>query len=199
MSESKSGRTIAFFDFDGTLAAKDSLWPFLLAARGRLRCYVAVFWAVLAYLFTPPGRDRRTIIKDTLLRHTLGGLTLAELKPAIERMRDWPRWLDSATEALKKHHEAGHVIVIATGSLDLYVPTMLKNALPYHDLICTSMEIVDGALTGRMASGNCVRERKAELVAAYIAANGPFADSWAYGNAPHDLPMMALVKNRVVI
>lgn len=199
MSEKNGKRTVAFFDFDGTLAEKDSLWPFLVAVRGQAFCLLALLIGFLAYIFTLPGCDRRTIVKKVLLRVTLGGLPLAKLKPAIERMKQWPKWMEPAASALKKHHEAGHVVVIATGSLDLYVPAMLRNHLPYHDLICTTMEVEGDALTGRMKSGNCVRARKAELVADYIAANGPFADSWAYGNEPHDLPMMELVKNRVII
>lgn len=190
------GRAIAVFDFDGTLAAKDSLWPFLLAVAGWPRCVWALLCGVVALVTTCHG-DRRTIIKTTLLEKILRGRRVDELKPAIERMRSWPQWLPTV-DALKRHHEAGDHIVIATGSLDLYVKQML-GALPYDAILATEMDVHDGVLSGHMALGNCVRQRKAERVAAYIKLYGPFADSWAYGNAPHDLPMMELMKHRVIV
>lgn len=196
----QSPRTVAFFDFDATLSKGDSLWPFLVAAAGWPRCILALFAGAGAYLLAlvHPGMDRRTAIKDALLHVTMRGLKVAELGPAIERMKRWPRWLEPAHSALLEHHAKGHTIVIATGSLDLYVPQMLGD-LPYDAILCTQMENVDGRLTGRMLSGNCVRGRKAQLVEEYLAEEGPFEDSYAYGNAPHDLPMMLHVRHGIII
>ncbi len=199
MSDTVSSRmrSIAFFDFDGTLAAKDSLWPFLVAYAGKPRCLLAAARAAVCLPFKSADVDLRTAFKDSLLKSILAYVRVADLKPAIERMRIWPQWLPTV-EALKKHHEAGDLIVIATGSLDLYIREML-GALPYDAILATEMDVHDGVLTGEMALGNCVRERKAQRVAAYLEQHGPFADSWAYGNAPHDLPMMELVNHRVVV
>jgi len=192
----ETGRTVAFFDFDGTLAECDSLWPFLVAVAGWPRCLLAVVQGFCSYLF-PAGQDRRTIIKAKLLEAVLRGRRLSDLAPSVTRMRGWPRWMKTADD-LRRHYARGHHVVIATGSLNLYISEMLRD-LPHHAIICTTMEERDGVLTGKMASGNCVRKRKAELVAAYIKEHGPFDDSWAYGNAPHDLPMMDLVQHRVII
>lgn len=195
--DSLTGRTIAIFDFDGTLAAKDSLWPFLVAYAGLPRCLLAALWAMVRLPFEPADVDRRTAFKDSLLKSILSGVRVSDLKPAIDRMRSWPCWLPTV-EALKEHHAAGAHIVIATGSLDLYIREML-GSLPYDAILATEMDVRDGVLTGTMALGNCVRKRKAQRVAAYLKAYGPFTDSWAYGNAPHDLPMMELVNHRVVV
>ena len=189
-------KTIAVFDFDGTLAAHDSLWPFLVAVAGFPRCVLAVLGAAAAYLVAKDG-DHRTIVKEKLLFTILRGRRAVDLKTAIKRMKEWPCWLDSL-DALKKHHEQGHHILIASGSLDLYIEEMLAG-IPHDGVLCTRMEVVDGVLTGRMESGNCVRQRKAELVRAYMQQNGPFGESWAYGNAPHDLPMMELMTHCVII
>lgn len=190
-------RCIAVFDFDGTLAAHDSLWPFLVAVAGLPRCLYAMACGVLKALLLREDSDRRTVMKEVLLSKILAGRQLKDLGPAIERMRTWPRWLDSA-EALRRHAAQGCHILIATGGLDLYVKEMLGE-LPYHAILCTEMEVCDGALTGRMLHGNCVRLKKAELVAAYLKEKGPYAESWAYGNAPHDLPMMELTTHRIII
>ncbi len=197
MSTEQSGRGIAVFDFDDTLAAGDSLLPFLQAVMGRGRWFIPLFSSLAVYMTAPAGKGRRTAMKESLLRQCLAGRSVQSLAPAIARMKEWPRWLDTL-DALKDHHARGHHILIASGSLDLYMPTMLEG-VPYDGLLCTRMEVKDGLLTGEMASGNCVRERKAELVAAYLREHGPFTESWGYGNAPHDLPMMALMAHRKVV
>ena len=192
----QQGRTIAFFDFDGTLSESDSLWPFLVAVVGTPACLFALLKGSVFYLF-PCGRDRRTVVKEILLSSVLRGKTMRMLAPAIERMKSWPRWMKSVDD-IRRHYAAGHHVVIATGSLNLYIKEMLGD-LPYHAILSTEMEIKEGVLTGKMAKGNCVRKRKAERVAEYLLEHGPFVDSWAYGNAPHDLPMMALTNHRVIV
>ncbi|MDX9689322.1 MAG: HAD family hydrolase [Alphaproteobacteria bacterium] len=187
-----SGCRIAIFDFDATLAQGDSLWPFLETVAGSCACYTHLFSSLSSYFFVPEGKGRRTALKEELLHKTLAGRNISSIQHAIDRMQFWPRWLPTLND-LRRHHQAGHHILIASGSLDLYMPTMLRD-VPYDGLICTEMERdANGVLTGRMVSGNCVRKGKAERVKAYMQAHGPFIESWGYGNAPHDLPMLELV------
>lgn len=196
---------IAIFDFDHTLITGDSLWPFLGYACGGPRAAAAL--AKAAVLFAcrrgqnpgdPEIRDMRTFIKARLLKDLLAGRRPEQLGPAIEKLRRWQRLNSWVHRQLLDHHAAGHHIVIASGSLDLYLPELLRD-IPHHALICTEVEIKDGVITGAMPSGNCVRQRKAGRIAAYLAAHGPFSESWGYGNIPHDLPMLALVRQRIVV
>ena len=189
---------VAFFDFDGTLAHSDSLLPFLCRVAGYPRCAFAFLQAVFLSLFLPRASDRRTFIKEKILFDLLKGKHVAVLAPSVEQMRTWPCWIESSVQALRAHHAQGHKIVVATGSLDLYIGAMLAG-LPVDDVLCTRMEVVDGVLTGRMDGGNCVRQRKASLVASYLLEHGPFDESWAYGNAPHDVPMMEKTTHRIVV
>ncbi len=188
-------KTVAIFDFDNTLVKGDSLWPFLVAVAGWRRCVFALLGAVVFGFAS--GKDKRTSIKEYLLSHLIAGRRVDDLSRAIEKLKAWPKKREAFNE-LVKHHESGHRIVIASGSLNLYMPSLLEG-FPYDDLLCTQMEVIDGVITGKMISGNCVRLRKAELVDEYLKLNGPFDDSWGYGNAPHDLPMLDLVKHRVVV
>ncbi len=190
-------RVIVFFDFDGTLVKGDSLWPFLIKAVGARRCLYAMAAALIVYVLTPQTTDRRTLIKAVLLEKALKGRSLKSLAPAVDRLRLWPCWLESR-KALQRHADAGHHIVIASGSLDIYQESLLAD-VPHNALLCTEMESENGVLTGRMKNGNFVRETKAERVAATMKAFGPVDESWAYGNAPHDLPMMKLVTHAVIV
>lgn len=196
---------IAVFDFDHTLIETDSFWYFLACIAGWPRT-IGAFLESLGILLVrwarnrhdPVFRDTRTFVKDYLLRRILAGKKKSHLSSAVEKLRQRLRWKDPVRRALMEHHAKGHRIVIASGGLDIYLRELLKD-MPHHDLICTRIEVRDDTLTGAMLSGNCVRLRKAELVAEYIAAHGPFAESWGYGNLPHDQPMLDLVKHRIVI
>ena len=192
-----SARIIAIFDFDNTLIKGDSLWPFLVAVAGWPRCVMILMQAMILLLLRRNNFDKRTFIKEYILLHLLGGRRLSDLSVAIEKIKTWKKELKTADE-LRKHHAAGHHIVIATGSLNLYMPAMLEG-IPYDVLICTDMEISDNIVTGKMTSGNCVRMRKAEFIKKYLNEHGPFDESWGYGNTPHDVPMLNLVKHRVIV
>lgn len=144
------------------------------------------------------GAETRTYVKARLLKELLGGKRKEEVAAAIDRIRLWPREKEPAMGALRAHRAKGHTIVIASGSLDLYLPALLAR-IPHDAVICTKMEIKKGVVTGRMTLGNCVRKTKAAMVKAYLDTHGPFADSWGYGNAPHDVPMLEHLNHRIIV
>ncbi len=198
-------RVLAVFDFDHTLITGDSMWPFLTDFAGWPRVLFSLSEAVLLLAIRyfknkndPALTDPRTFIKAHLLRHLLQGTPLHRFRPAIEATCRWQQWIAPMRQKLLDHHARGHHIVIASGSLDIYLPQLVKD-LPHHALLCTRMEVIHDYTTGNMLSGNCVRQRKAEIVGEYIAAHGPFDESWGYGNFPHDVPMLNLLTHRILV
>jgi phosphatidylglycerophosphatase C len=195
---------VAIFDFDHTLIRDDSLWPFLVFAAGWLRAGLALAAVAGAYAWRffwnrndPVLADRRTFFKAHLLMRLLAGRRAESLGEALARLCRWRRWNEPMRRALQEHYDEGHHILVASGSLDLYLPELLRD-VPYHGLVCTEVGVRKGIVTGAMPEGNCVRQRKAERVADYLEAHGPFGESWAYGNFPDDLPMLNLAKHRVI-
>jgi HAD superfamily hydrolase (TIGR01490 family) len=197
---------IAFFDFDGTLVKGDSLLPFLAEIAGRRQVRWSLAHALKAAVEHRARRGRvpgaapdlRTVVKETLIRHTLSGVPVEEARAAASRLAGWPRWNRRVVDQLRRHRDQGRRIVVATGALELYMPSLLAG-LGVDDLLATGLEAVDGVLTGRMAGGNCVRLDKARRVAAYLRERGPFGESWGYGNRPSDLPMLSLLIHRTVV
>lgn len=194
---------LAVFDFDGTLVENDSFFPFLGFIAGWPQTALAFSEALALFASRrlqkdPAAEDHRTFIKARMMERLLAGKPVDAILPAVSRLRGWRRWKESVRTELLRHHAAGHHIVIASGGLDLYLPHLLDD-VPHHAIICTQVGIADGKITGAMVSGNCVRARKAERIAEYMARHGPFAESWGYGNLPHDLPMLGLMKHRIVV
>ena len=192
---------IAVFDFDDTLIEGDSLPRFLDLVAGTLRTRLAMMTAVAAALAghcvgRPAGADFPGSVKALLLRATLADVPLATAHDAAYTLRTRLRWRAPQLEALHAHAAAGRRVVVASGSLDVYLPILLEG-LPVHHILATDMEVHAGRLTGRLAAGNCVRAAKAVRVQPLIAATpGP---SWGYGNRPSDLAMLALVDHPTII
>ncbi|OYQ32365.1 haloacid dehalogenase [Niveispirillum lacus] len=194
-------RRTAIFDFDGTLVGGDSLLPYLGRVAGRMRSGLVFARAIRAGLMsagTNPDDDLRTRIKAGMLHRALAGVPIAVAQEAAERMRGWPRWYEPTLTALKRHADAGDLVVVATGGLSLYIPTLLEG-LPVDRILATDIEEQDGVLTGRMQGGNCVRAEKARRVAALLHELGPFDETHGYGNRPSDLPFLALMSHPRVI
>lgn len=218
---------LAVFDFDGTLARGDSLLPFLARVAGgeTLRRHLAGSVAGAASRRLPvrpgrrlPGRQRppgealvkgghasdadddfKTAFKRRLLRRCLAGVPLERAQEAAAEMGAWVRWHTPLRDALMRHADQGHRILVATGALTLYMPALLAD-LPVHDLLGTEMAVgEDGLLTGEMVAGNCVRAEKARRLALWMEETGPYGRRWGYGNQPSDLPFLALMDEATVV
>lgn len=191
-----------FFDFDDTLIHGDSLFLFLeeLAGAGRVRLAFIGAAAAAAWRRWRGGeRDFRGTVKASVLRRLLRGVPLTACAAAAERVAARTRWDPAMVAVLAGHRDGGDRVVLATGALDVYASAIIGPLGPLDGLICTPMEVVDGVLTGEMATPNCVRREKARRVAAWVAENGPFDHTIGYGNAPSDLPMMNRLDRGVVV
>lgn len=192
-------RTLAVYDFDNTLIHGDSLWLFVRAARTLPVAAITILLGTLWALLTPEFYgDPKTAIKRRWLRLTLAGVSLDACQNAALKVRGRVRWKGDVVKTLEKHAAEGADIVIATGALDVYIAAV-ADGLPYHLILCTSMEKNNGRLTGRLLTPNTVRAEKARLVAAYIEQRGPFSHISGYGNLPSDRQMLALCNDSFVI
>ena len=186
---------LALFDFDGTLVSGDSLPCFIAACVGWPKtCWTALWSAVT----TLGAVDRRTAFKASWLQLCLGTLTETQVATACQQLATRLHWKTSIVDRLRWHQARGDMIVVASGGLDLYLPCILHKYAVTH-ILCTHMTVTDHIVTGTMQSANCVRTEKARRVQEFIAATGPFEEIWAYGNLPHDLPMLALATHRVIV
>jgi len=200
----ESQQKIALFDFDNTLIKGDSLWPFLILTAGYKKTLKVLFKGMIEHIHKTPkallfNRDHiRTYIKTYLLHNLLSGKSPDDIRTAVIQLEKWQKWNEEVRNALTEHYAQGHHIVIASGGLNLYLPYLLRD-VPHHALLCTEIEIEKDIITGNIIFGNCVRENKADKIRDYMQANGPFLDSWGYGNYPDDVPMLQLVKHRIII
>lgn len=198
MTEDK--KYIAFFDMDHTLTASETLLPWLIEIRGVFRTCTTAALAGIWHLFAGFPGDRRTRYKKLWLSLLLRDVSLAEAQAAGCRLFARLRWLEPQVTALQTHRDKGHDVVVATGAATLLAEILITEKFGAGiTVIGTELEIKNGHLTGKLSSENCVRIAKAKAVSAYMAHHGPYAESWGYGNPPHDLPMLSLLDHPKLI
>ncbi len=188
-------RAVAIFDFDGTLVQGDSLPTFVSCCVGWPGTVLA---ALIAFACSLGAADRRTAFKTLWLKLTLRGFVVERLPAVLERLEQRLVWIAQNQARLQWHKQRGDIIVIASGGLDVYLPHILRAYAPDFYL-CTALEQAEGRLTGVMLGGNCVREEKARRVQELLQSLGAHGEVWAYGNLPHDLPMLRLATHQVIV
>ena len=190
---------LALWDFDGTIAKGDSVFPWvrLMIKKGEMKPADLVRMAA-AFLRWRLGRSDILAFKETSTAF-LRGKSEEEADTLGEAL--WREVLskrlytDSVTE-IRRQKEAGIQVIIVSASTDCYMRTVARE-LGADALLCTRCETDEaGRYTGRLTGKNCRCEEKPRRIAAYLAEHG-MNDSEiisAWGDSFGDLPMLSMAK-----
>jgi phosphatidylglycerophosphatase C len=182
---------IAAFDFDGTLARRDSMVPFLRQVRGTGRVVGATALAALR------SRDRDRM-KVGAIGHLFRGVDAAELarlgKAYVPTLIDLLR--PEMVDRLRWHQQEGHAVVLVSASLGVYLRPLAEHLGIDAALAVELVTGADGRLTGAVVGdlNNRGPEKVARLQAWAAERFGPEADVevWAYGDSSGDDELLAL-------
>jgi phosphatidylglycerophosphatase C len=186
-------RSVAAFDFDGTLTRRDSLVPFLLHSSGvrrTARAAVASSLEVTRALVLSRSRDRA---KEALFARILRGRPVDELRAAGEAFADIivPEKIKPAMwDRIDEHRRLGHEMVIVSASPEIYVEPIARR-LGFAAAIATRLEVdADGVLTGRLLGPNCRGAEKVRRLQEWMGEE--IASLTAYGDSSGDRELLAL-------
>ena len=187
---------LALFDFDGTITTRDTFTPFLRFAVRRERILVgSVIFSplMLGYrLRLVSGRTARPFVarfgfrgeEAAVVRH-LGRQYASEIIPGLVRRR--------ATERIEWHKRQGDVVVVVSGSLDVYLRCWCEST--GVDLICTELEEHGGTLTGRYFRGDCSGAEKVRRIRERYDLPR-YSVIYAYGDTEDDREMLGLAHEK---
>ena len=191
----------ALFDMDNTLLRVDTgmSWTKFLYRRGELPRSMlakAMYWATLYKLAV---LDMETVF--TRLCMDLEGDLEAEM---IAKCDIWYREhiaahvAPAARVAVEHHRQAGHTIVLATGST-VYAARPVAKGVGIDHVLSSELEVVGGAFTGRPRA-LCFGKHKVTLAEQWAASHGiDLSRSFFYSDSYNDLPMLARVGTAIAV
>jgi phosphatidylglycerophosphatase C len=193
-----SRRTLAAFDFDGTITRRDTLVPFLVAVAGRGPVLGALAAEAVPLARAAGGRGDRDLAKERVLTRVLAGVPYADVETAgkayAARITRSAITRD-ARERIEWHRREGHDIAIVSASLDVYLGEV-GDALGIAHILCTSLDTDErGHCTGQLRGVNCRGPEKATRLRALLGDDD--VELWAYGNSRGDDEMLALAQHPV--
>lgn len=184
---------LALFDFDGTLTRRDTLMPFLRYVVGT-PVFIAGSARLLPQLLAyGVGAVRNDVAKEAVLRHFLAGRHIDDLREQGERFArcQLPQRVRGATlEQVRAHRERGHVCVLVSASLDVYVEPWGR-AQGFEAILSSSLAVEDGVVTGKLREGNCYGAEKVRRIRRWLNGRQP-KHIWAYGDSRGDREMLEL-------
>lgn len=180
-----ASRRVAAFDFDGTLARRDTLMPFLAKLAG-----VPAFTKALVAQHKRYRVDRDEAKAD-LLRRILGGRAVADVEGFGSDYAVGLHHLlrPEMMETLRWHRSEGHTLVIVSASLGFYLRP-LGDTLGFDHVISVEMEERDGVLTGELAAPNVRGPEKIKRLRALLD-DDTTTELWAYGDSDGDAELLA--------
>lgn len=161
MSNAENISSIAFFDFDGTITNKDSMWLFLKYFGGNIKFYTQIIPLIPALLLFKLGIVTSKNIKELVFKRFFKNYELVLFEEKCKIFTDKILVNHIRPEALQRiiwHKEKGHQIVVVSASP--------KNWIKYWcvdkniDLIATELEVCKHQLTGKIKGENCKGKQK---------------------------------------
>lgn len=193
---SKDCKIVAYFDFDGTLSNKDTLIPFLIYCVGVFK-FIAylprLLPVVVSYLLKIIDNQEA---KQKTLTIVLKGWKEEDLLVKAKNFATTHlnKYLIPETYAkLEWHREHKHQIILVSANLAIYLRFFAELHKIDH-VIATEIEVVDGVISGKLATPNCYAMQKVIRIKEYLAAsNLNFDYAYGYGNSRGDHEMLLFV------
>jgi HAD superfamily hydrolase (TIGR01490 family) len=186
-------KTIAAFDFDGTLTRTDTFLQFLLFEFGFLACFQGLWKnraVMIRYAF---GRVKNHEAKEAIFSFFFKGMSLNDFDAACRRfaLSKIPRQVKlDALEKCSWHRANGHSVVIVSASVRNWIEPWAKN-IGIETVIATEADVDDDTLTGRFTGGNCHGPEKARRLLSHFPGRETYS-LYSYGDSKGDLEMLAL-------
>lgn len=188
-------KTLAFFDFDGTVTKEDSFIDFLFFSIKIPRLIRGLFFIIpilIAYGLKMLSNEKA---KQKVLSFYFKGMSKEEFYKIGKNYSTERIPAIIKTDAIRRiewHKQQGHQVVIVSASLKTWLNSWCKNQ--GVGLISTKMEVVDGYLTGLFNGRNCFGPEKVRQIRKQFIPENYYI--YAYGDSRGDREMLELADKK---
>lgn len=188
-------KTIAFFDFDGTLTTRDSFLEVIKFQKGTYAFYLG-----FVLLLPIMGLYKLKVLpnyraKEIVLRYFFKGTLLTDFQKASDNFATNEIKKMLRPDAMKKlqwHRNEGHRIVVVSASISNWLKSW--TASENLELISSEIQVIDGRVTGKLIGKNCYGAEKVAQIKARINLKD-YSHIYAYGDTSGDKEMLAIATN----
>lgn len=187
-------KTLALFDFDGTITTKDSFFQFLKYCFGNFRTVLGLIVmspVILGYLVKIIPNN---VAKQKLFSYffkDMPELVFRELGQSFSITQIDKFLRTDAMARISWHKQKKHRVVVVSASIECWLLAWCE--LNDIDLIGTKVQYKNGVVTGRFNTPNCYGEEKVKrLKNAYNSSN--FIYRYAYGDSQGDRELLELAE-----
>lgn len=185
-------KKIAFFDFDGTITTKDTMFELIRHLKGDTRFYLGFLLNIPVFAAMKLKLISKQTAKEKLLTWFFKGTDLAEFQegcdvfatsklPALTR--------EDALKEIAKLKAEGFEIVVVSASAENWIKKWAEST--GLKLIATKLDVSNAKLTGKLYGANCNGpEKENRIRLAYDLSD--FGDIYCYGDSGGDQEMLAL-------
>jgi len=184
-------KSLALFDFDGTITRKDTFLEFIKFTHGNLKFWFGMWlMSPLLILFKIkiiPNNKAKTFV----LKYFYGGWPYEKFKKAGEDFceQKLPALIKpSALEQVKHHIKENHRVILVTASaMEWVAPWANKIGI---EIISSQLEVKDEKITGRLGCPNCYGQEKVNRLKNVLVLED-YPAIYAYGDSSGDKQMLA--------
>lgn len=189
-----AARTTVVFDLDYTVTRVDTYPAFLLGMLARRPSrWLQAGILPLDLAFHRLGFRDNQWLKERALRVIAGRASPLLVEQRSRKLVESilaSKLRPGAIAAIEQHRAAGHFLVLATASFDIYA-RLFAERLGFHDVVCTIAERDERSrLTGRIAGRNCYGEEKLRRIAGRLEDGRGNSSVVVYTDHHSDLPLL---------
>lgn len=188
----KNQKSLALFDFDGTITKKDSLIDFIKYAVGTSSFYIGLI-KLSPMLFTYTFKlIPNHLAKEKLISHYFKDWEISHFKKIADTYSQTQIQKIIRPKAIEKinwHHEQNHDVVIVSASIECWLKVFCTNN--NITLISTKLEVKNNKLTGKFLTKNCHGLEKVNRVKEIYNLKS-YNYIYAYGDSNGDTELLTL-------
>jgi phosphatidylglycerophosphatase C len=187
-------KTLALFDFDGTLYKKDSLLEFTKFSKGKLNFYIGLFMISQYLIGFKWGIISNEKAKQKFIKHFFKNTNYNDFTRkcndfALQKINTHLN--EKIYEQFINHLKLNHTVYIVTASIPEWIEPWSKQfSVP---VIGTQIEIENNKITGGFVSKNCYGIEKVNRINSVLNLN-EFESIIVYGAGKGDVEMLKLAK-----
>lgn len=185
-------KSIAFFDFDGTITTKDTLIEIARFYKGASGLYTGLValspWLVGMKLKLISNR----VVKEKFLSHFFKNVPVEKFQEICNRFVEEkvPELIRPGAAKKLKAFKDNHVpVVIVSASPGNWIESWCK--ANGFDCIATALETKNGKITGKIKGENCYGMEKARRIKTQFNLQ-EYDEIFCFGDTKGDKPMLAL-------